>query len=258
MKKPHVASMSFLAISMFCLAGATGCVSEDPQAASSETSATVASQSPAASSTEPETKATKTKDSPTEDDTQEPTAKSESSAKQSESTPNKTSKASAEDIKTPKTWPKDSREGDEQEASVTEGFIAETEGLTSPNFDKNVLSPETTLPEPPDYSEFATGAALGELEAQFTEYANNNWKQSGKVVVIGESKVEDLVIDDVPTHRVYLCLDSSDLQVSEPDGFVVTARVEPGTRTALNIYDLQEREGQLFVVDHIFPENPDC
>lgn len=164
----------------------------------------------------------------------------------------------ATDVKPPKTWPQKSRKSDAAEQAVTNGFIGKSESMTSPNFGKKLLSPETVVASPPDYTGVAKGAALGELEAQYMEYAASNWKQTGEILIVGEPKVEDLTIDDVVTHRVYLCIDSSGIQVTESDGFVVTPTAKPGTRTALNIYDLQEHEGQLLVVNHIFPEDPNC
>lgn len=173
-------------------------------------------------------------------------------------TPSPQPKASTKENQTPKTWPKKSRSGKAVEKKATNAFVAETQQMSAPEATKKTELPNAPLPEPPDYKGIATGAALGELQAQFLEYANNNWQQTGEVIAVGEPKVEDLIVDGIATHRVFICLDSSSLQVSEPDGFVVTPKVPAGTRTALNIYDLREVDGQLVVVNHQFPEDPNC
>lgn len=238
------------------VAGLTGCVAQSPTS-----SATQATADPAtAASASPNAKAPVASTGEAEGSSERSgqAAASDAGAASSASASLKPSKVSGKDHKPPKTWPKKSRKTEFKENAVTDGFIQKTAQMTSPNFGKKMLSEEAPIPTPPDYTGIAMGAALGELEAQFTEYVTNNWQQSGEISIVGEPKVEDLMIDDVLTHRVYMCLDSSDIQVTESDGFVVTAKTKPGTRTAVNIYDLQEHDGELLVVDHLFPEDPNC
>lgn len=234
------------------LACLTGCVSQTPGPTASDPAADLPAAGSAAPGSQRPVESSAQAAAPAE--TMAPSAKPSEAAEPSASP----SQISAKENKAPKTWPKTSRASEASENAATDGFIGKTEQMTSPNFEKKLLDPQTAFPSPPDYSGIAIGAALGELEAQFTEYARNNWKQTGEVSIVGEPKVEDLLIDDVLTHRVYLCLDSSSIEVTEPDGFVVTAAEKSGTRTALNIYDLQEHEGQLLVADHLFPEDPNC
>lgn len=243
-----------LAIASLLVLGVTGCVPQPPPSlAQSETLPSPALPTPLEVSAP----------SPNAKPSPNTALTAQKSAPKSSSDPSllaqaKPTKSTENPQKTPKTWPKKSRKSDAKEKSVTKGFVAKTEKMTSPNFDKGVGSPEITIPKPPDYSDVAKGVARGELEAQYAEYANNNWKQTGEVLVVGEPKVEDLFVNGIQTHRVYLCLDSSSLEVTESDGFVVTPKATPGTRTALNIYDLQDQNGQLVVANHFFPEDPNC
>lgn len=245
--------LSRVVLAVSLMAGLSGCISEPPSSAEPGTAPHPAGVEPSESAGELSAKST---GRPLEPSARESGSSSKEEHSRSEQTT--PSKISAETARQPKTWPEKSRKTDVDEDEAAEGFIAKTERMTSPNFGKKESNQEATLPSPPDYSGVAKGAALGELEAQFTEYANNNWQQTGETSIVGEPRVEDLIIDDVLTHRVYLCLDSSSIQITEPDGFIVTPKAEPGTRTALNIYDVQEHDGQLLVVDHLFPEDPDC
>ncbi|PQZ91097.1 hypothetical protein CQ018_14120 [Arthrobacter sp. MYb227] len=245
-----------LAIAAMLVTGTTGCVSEPPQSLPHAQIGTPTNSAQSSAPADPSPKPA-ADPSPNGSLVIKPSTPT-SSSKDSQAKKTKTAEVSQTAQKPPKTWPKESRKSDSREKASTKGFVEKTEKMTSPNFGKIIKSPENTIPKPPDYSDVAKGVAMGELEAQFAEYANNNWKQSGEVLVVGEPKVEDLVIDGVTTHRVYLCLDSSSLEVTESDGFVVTPKSAPGTRTALNIYDLQEQSGQLVVANHLFPEDPNC
>lgn len=154
----------------------------------------------------------------------------------------------------PDTWPapEKARAIAPAERSAVIEFVEHGTGISAKG-----EKPEKT-PEPPDYSGIAFGAAKGELEASFTEYLANGWTQTGEVQVVGEPKVEEIDQDGTLTQRVYICIDSSAIKVVEPDGHVVTPEAKPGTRTALNVYELQERDGKWLVVDHLFPNDPAC
>lgn len=250
-------AIPLLAIAAVAVGGASGCV---PQPASPAAGEAVSAQ--AASALSPKLSADPARNaavpSPSGAAASEPAAKTKNTEAAKKASVHPLAKPPASEAKAPKSWPKESRRGSASEKSAAGDFVEKAQQMTSPRFNRKTESPENTLPAPPDYRGVAAGVALGELQAQFLEYANNNWKQTGGVVVRGEPKVEDLKVDGVATHRVYLCLDSSAMQVTEQDGFVVTPKVAPGTRTALNVYDLQEREGQLVVVNHLFPEDPNC
>ncbi|MCC3266584.1 hypothetical protein [Arthrobacter gengyunqii] len=109
----------------------------------------------------------------------------------------------------------------------------------------------------PDYSGIAAGAALGELTAQFEEFQTNQWTVDGtpELAVRG---IEDLEADGTAVRRVSLCIDSSAVQLTDRDGQILLAAEPPGTRTALNYYDLQEIDGAWRVVSHSFPDDPAC
>lgn len=109
----------------------------------------------------------------------------------------------------------------------------------------------------PDFSAIATGSALGELTAQFEEFQDNNWtlKGSPELAVKG---IEDLAVDGAALRRVSICVDSSAVELKDQDGLVLVAAAAPGTRTALNFYDLQEQNGTWLVVSHSFPDDPTC
>lgn len=110
----------------------------------------------------------------------------------------------------------------------------------------------------PDYSGIAAGSALGELIAQFDEIQDNNWTQKGAARLAAVQGTDELTLDGKATRRVAICIDSSAVELMDQDGQVVLAAVAPGTRTALNYYDLQELDGSWRVVSHSFPDDPTC
>ena len=122
-----------------------------------------------------------------------------------------------------------------------------------------VEAPPTEAEEPstPDYSGIAAGAALGELSAQFEEFQDNKWTVQGhsELEIRG---VEEVTMDDTTVRRVSLCIDSSALQLTDQGGLILLPVEPPGTRTALNYYDLEERDGSWLVVSHSFPDDPSC
>lgn len=250
-------AVPLLAIAAIAAGGAAGCVPQPASFAAGEVVSAQASSVPSSElSADPARKSEVSSLSASSPSEQTANPTNTGTAKKAPMRP--VAKPPASETKTPKSWPKESRRGSEKEKSATGDFVEKTQQMTSPGFSRKAESPDKPLPASPDYRGVAAGVALGELEAQFMEYANNNWKQTGGVVVLGEPKVEDLTVGGVETHRVYVCLDSSAMQVTEQDGFVVTPKVAAATRTALNVYDLQEREGQLVVVNHLFPEDPNC
>lgn len=116
---------------------------------------------------------------------------------------------------------------------------------------------EAAVPQAPDYSAIATGSALGELTAQFEEFQDNKWTLRGipELTVRG---VESLEVAGAAVRRVSICVDSSALELKDQDGRILVPAAGPGTRTALNYYDLQEQDGSWLVVSHSFPDNPNC
>lgn len=110
----------------------------------------------------------------------------------------------------------------------------------------------------PDYSQIADGSALGELTGQFEEFQDNGWVQSGPAKVLSVQAVQDLEAEGGPVRRLSICIDSSAMELKDQDGQVLLAAAEPGTRKALNYYDLQERDGSWKVVSHSFPDDPAC
>jgi hypothetical protein len=115
-----------------------------------------------------------------------------------------------------------------------------------------------TLPAMPNFTDVALGAALGELQARFDEFAHNEWMQTGSAVVTGKERVEVVRIGGVPTHRFSICIDSSAIEIRDTSGATVLAAVPPGTRTASNIYDIQQHNGKWLVVGHSFPDAAAC
>lgn len=154
----------------------------------------------------------------------------------------------------PKSWPKTSnaRSAQASESEPVKKFITGAQGI----------SPGRQVPEKaikvPDYSKIASGIAELELESQFAEYASNGWSQTGKVQVVGEPRVQDLNVKGAKSIRVFVCLDSSAIKVTEPDGHIVTDATPPGTRTAVNIYDLSLKAQSWVVVNHQFPNDSSC
>jgi hypothetical protein len=111
----------------------------------------------------------------------------------------------------------------------------------------------------PDFTGVARGAALGELQARFQEFQHNDWVVSGSVKATGTEKVVNVfLLDGVPTHRFSTCLDSSSVEIRDTSGAVVLAAAAPGTRTATNIYDIQQQAGKWVVVGHSFPNSAAC
>lgn len=113
-------------------------------------------------------------------------------------------------------------------------------------------------PAMPDFSGVARGAALGELHARFHEFQSNGWVVSGTAKVVGRDKVEAILVDGVPTHRVSSCVDSSGVVIRDISGVVILAASPAGTRTAINIYDIQQHNGKWLVVSHSFPDAAAC
>lgn len=113
-------------------------------------------------------------------------------------------------------------------------------------------------PPMPDFTGAATGAALGELQARFEEFAQNEWVQTGSISVTGTEKVEVVTTNGVPTHRFSVCVDSSAIQIRDAAGVVVLAAAPAGTRKAINVYDIQQQKGTWLVVAHSFPASAAC
>lgn len=113
-------------------------------------------------------------------------------------------------------------------------------------------------PPMPDFTGAAFGAALGELQARFDEFAQNEWVQTGSISVTGTERVEVIRVAGVPTHRFSTCVDSSAIEIRDSAGVVVLAAAPAGTRKALNIYDIQQQKGTWVVVGHSFPDSAAC
>jgi hypothetical protein len=110
----------------------------------------------------------------------------------------------------------------------------------------------------PNFADVAVGAALGELQGRFDEFQHNDWVQTGSANVIGAGKVEVVRLGGILTHRFAICVDSSGVEIRDTSGTVVLAAVPPGTRTATNIYDIQQHKGQWLVAGHSFPDAAAC
>lgn len=120
--------------------------------------------------------------------------------------------------------------------------------------------PGLVAPEPvmPDFVGVARGSALGELQARFHEFQHNGWVVSGSVKPTGSEKAEVILLERIPTHRFSSCMDSSGVEIRDTSGAVVLAAAPPGTRTATNIYDIQQHKGKWLVVAHSFPNVAAC
>ncbi|CEA07516.1 hypothetical protein BN1051_00831 [Arthrobacter saudimassiliensis] len=110
----------------------------------------------------------------------------------------------------------------------------------------------------PDFSAFAAGPALGGLIAQYEELKDNGWVQRGDPQMTVVSGPEPLTVGQHEVQRVGVCIDSSSVEVVDQSGAIILAATEPGSRTALNFYDLQEHEGSWVVFFHSFPDDPTC
>lgn len=119
------------------------------------------------------------------------------------------------------------------------------------------LDPDSRPPMP-DFTGAAVGSALGELQGRFDEFAQNQWVQTGSVKVTGSERVEVVKIAGVPTQRFSTCIDSSAIEIRDVAGSVVLAAAPAGTRTALNMYDIQQQKGTWVVVAHSFPNSAAC
>ena len=113
-------------------------------------------------------------------------------------------------------------------------------------------------PAMPDFTGAAAGAALGELQGRFDEFAQNEWVQTGSVKVTGSERVEVVKIGGVPTQRFSTCIDSSAIEIRDAAGVLVLAPAPAGTRTAMNVYDIQQQKGTWVVVAHSFPNSAAC
>lgn len=123
-----------------------------------------------------------------------------------------------------------------------------------------ITPPGPDRPEPvmPDFTGVARGSALGELQARFHEFQHNGWVVSGAVRPTGIERTEVIRVAGIPTHRFSTCIDSSAVEIRDTSGAVVLAAAAPGTRTATNIYDIQQHGGKWVVVAHSFPDVAAC
>jgi hypothetical protein len=119
-------------------------------------------------------------------------------------------------------------------------------------------APGAPDPAKPQFTDVAIGAALGELQGRYDEYQHYGWAQTGSANLTGTERVEVVRIDGVPTHRFAICVDSSGVEVRDASGAVVLAAAPPGTRTATNIYDIQQHRGTWLVSGHSFPDAAAC
>ncbi|MDR6414902.1 hypothetical protein [Pseudarthrobacter sulfonivorans] len=119
-------------------------------------------------------------------------------------------------------------------------------------------APGAPNPAKPNFTDVAIGAALGELQGRYDEYQHYGWVQTGSATLTGTERVEVVRVNGIPTHRFAICVDSSGVEVRDTSGAVVLAAARPGTRTANNIYDIQQHKGKWVVVGHSFPDVAAC
>lgn len=142
--------------------------------------------------------------------------------------------------------------------SAVAGFINESLKIARSERPKNA-GKSTPAPLQTDaLAKVAYGAALGELQAQTEEFAVNGWQQIGTVTVSGSPEVTTRTQKNVKQIVVKLCLDSSNLEIRDDAKNLVLTKVQPGKRTNLNIYVLQEVSDTWLVVEHTFPGSTNC
>lgn len=102
----------------------------------------------------------------------------------------------------------------------------------------------------------ASGAALGAVDAQATEYALNGWTQVGSPEVL-ETRVASIDPDiDIPTADVDICLDYSQVDVVDSQGDSI---LDPAasTRVAQTV-TLEFTKGRWVATDRTFPDDFQC
>ena len=113
-------------------------------------------------------------------------------------------------------------------------------------------------PAKPTFTDVAIGAALGELQNRYDEYQHYGWVQTGSATLTGTERVEVIRVDGIPTHKFAICVDSSAVEIRDASGAVILAAAPTGTRTATNIYDIQQHKGTWLVSGHSFPDAAAC
>lgn len=119
-------------------------------------------------------------------------------------------------------------------------------------------APGAPDPAKPSFTDVAIGAALGELQGRYDEYQHYGWVQTGSANLTGTERVEVVRVDGVPTHKFAICVDSSAVEIRDASGAVILAAAPPGTRTATNIYHIQQHKGTWLVSGHSFPDAAAC
>ncbi len=144
--------------------------------------------------------------------------------------------------------PAETQPPDEEVRVAVDGFTEAAEALTAASSEKESFAALEQL---------AAGPALLELQSQADEIKANDWSLEGRAAVDDVKVVEALEAKDGRV-RVEACIDSSAVVLTDQDGATIQPVVPPGTRRALNIYDLEKRDDAWIVVDHSFPDDADC
>lgn len=99
-------------------------------------------------------------------------------------------------------------------------------------------------------------AALEEVSAELGEMSVNGWHVSGSPAVVGQPRARSTRHDGQDAREVSVCLDSSQVSVTDDQG----NPVEAGTSRdrVMNLYTLVQKDGAWVVVDHSFPQNTSC
>lgn len=164
----------------------------------------------------------------------------------------------------PSSWPSAARTVKKAETSGVDKFLEGMAVAGKPTViedtsnEKAKAAAEAANAKGPNVAGMAQDAALEELNAQFAENAYKGWTVSGKPVIKGTPHVVDAEVNGEPVSRVFVCLDSSAVKITAADGTVVEPASKPGTKTALQYYDLTHSSKGAVVVRHGFTEEPTC
>ncbi|AZI57354.1 hypothetical protein EH165_03450 [Nakamurella antarctica] len=105
-------------------------------------------------------------------------------------------------------------------------------------------------------STIATGALLGELQANAAEFANNGWRQEG-VPTIASLAISDVALNaDPPSMKIQVCLDSSSVRIFDDSDLPLDNAGTPAR--SLNIYVMKFIDNKWILSEHTFPDNADC
>lgn len=102
--------------------------------------------------------------------------------------------------------------------------------------------------------EIASGAILGELEAEYAELAAYGWTRHGSATL---SDV-DVLKSGEKTARVQACVDVSDVVIKDAEGKPIPSAADVGTPRSLNIFTLERDGADWRLTERSFPTDPSC